>query len=112
MKTYWLLDRAIGEETLVDGDTVARVIRVEIQRDEKIYMRENQSPYEVICTLEPSEHGSKLLRSLSGSLLLDLTGNDGTTLTDGCPALGVTSCFGPFRNKLLLSQDLRKHGPI
>lgn len=30
MGIYWLLDRAIGEETLVDGDTVARLLKVEM----------------------------------------------------------------------------------
>ncbi len=30
MGIYWVLDRTTGEEILVDGDTVARVIRVEI----------------------------------------------------------------------------------
>jgi hypothetical protein len=30
MQLYWLKDRQTGEETLVDGDTVARVIGVEI----------------------------------------------------------------------------------
>ncbi len=30
MQMYWLTNRKTGEETLVDGDTVARVLGVEI----------------------------------------------------------------------------------
>jgi len=30
MRIYWLIDRSIGEATLVDGDTVERVLGVEL----------------------------------------------------------------------------------
>jgi len=30
MQTYWLTDRHSGEITLVDGDTVERLLRVEL----------------------------------------------------------------------------------
>jgi len=30
MKTYWLMDRHTGETTLVDGDTVERLLGVEL----------------------------------------------------------------------------------
>ena len=30
MQTYWLTDRTTGEATLVDGDTVERLLEVEL----------------------------------------------------------------------------------